>query len=98
MNGFILSVAVFLLLNVAAGLLRVWQGPTAPDRMMAAQLFGTTGTAILLLLAEGLSMPPLRDVAIVAALLASISTVVFVRRWAPTVAKEARQLRQAKET
>jgi multicomponent Na+:H+ antiporter subunit F len=82
MNGFVLGVAVFLLINIVAGLLRVWRGPTAPDRMLAAQLFGTTGAAILLLLAEGLSMPSLRDVAIVAALLASISTVVFVRRWA----------------
>jgi multicomponent Na+:H+ antiporter subunit F len=82
MNGFVLGVAVFLLINIVAGLLRVWWGPTAPDRMLAAQLFGTTGAAILLLLAEGLSMPSLRDVAIVAALLASISTVVFVRRWA----------------
>jgi len=82
MNGFVLVVALFLLLNIVAGLLRVWRGPTAPDRMLAAQLFTTTGAAILLLLAEGLSTPPLCDVAIVAALLASISTVVFVRRWA----------------
>ncbi len=82
MNGFVLAVALFLLLNVVAGLVRVWQGPTAADRMLAAQLFGTTGTAILLLLAEGLSRPAVRDVALVAALLASISTVVFVRRWA----------------
>lgn len=81
MNGFVLGVALFLLLNVLAGLVRVWQGPTAADRMLAAQLFGTTGTAILLLLAEGLSRPAVRDVALVAALLASISTVVFVRRW-----------------
>lgn len=81
MNGFVLGVTLLLLLNIAAGLLRVWWGPTAPDRMLAAQLFGTTGTAILLLLAEGLSLAALRDVAVVAALLASISTVVFVRRW-----------------
>lgn len=88
MNGFLVGVALFLLLNIAAGLLRVWRGPTAPDRMLAAQLFGTTGAAILLVLAEGLSMPSLRDVAIAAALLASISTVVFVRRWSPFAGKE----------
>jgi multicomponent Na+:H+ antiporter subunit F len=90
MNGFVLSVALFLLLNIVAGLVRVWRGPTSPDRMLSAQLFGTTGAAILLLLAEGLSMPPLRDVAIVAALLASISTVVFVRRWSAVHDKERR--------
>jgi multicomponent Na+:H+ antiporter subunit F len=81
MNGLVLGVALFLLLNVAAGMVRIWRGPTAPDRMLAAQLYGTTGTAILLLLAEGLSQPSLRDVALVLALLASMSTIVFVRRW-----------------
>lgn len=88
MNGLMVSVALFLLLNIVAGLLRVWRGPTAPDRMLAAQLFGTTGAAILLLLAEGLSMSSLRDVAIVAALLASIATVVFERRWASSSREE----------
>lgn len=87
MNGLVLGIALFLLLNVAAGMFRIWRGPTAPDRMLAAQLFGTTGTAILLLLAEGLSQPSLRDVALVLALLASMSTIVFVRRW-PLAASE----------
>lgn len=81
MNELVLGTGLFLLLNVVAGLFRVWRGPAAPDRMLAAQLFGTTGTAILLLLAEGLSQPSLRDVALVLALLASMSTIVFVRRW-----------------
>ena len=49
--------------------------------MLAAQLFGTTGTAIVLLLAEGAKMPAMREVAVVLAVLASISTIVFVRRW-----------------
>lgn len=88
MNGLMVGVALFLLLNIVAGLLRVWWGPTAPDRMLAAQLFGTTGAAILLLLAAGLSMPSLRDVAIVAAMLASISTIVFERRWASSSREE----------
>jgi hypothetical protein len=30
------------------------RGPTAADRMLAAQLFGTTAVAVLLLLAEGM--------------------------------------------
>ncbi len=89
MNAFASGVALFLVLTVLAGLARIGRGPTAPDRMLAAQLLSTTGTAILLLLAEGLSSPPLRDVAIVAALLASISTVVFVRRWAATAGEPA---------
>ncbi len=34
--------ALFLLLTLMAGLWRVLRGPTAADRMLAAQLFGTT--------------------------------------------------------
>jgi multicomponent Na+:H+ antiporter subunit F len=80
--GLINSVALLLILNFVAGLLRVWWGPSAADRMLAAQLFSTTGTAVLLLLSKGLSNPALQDVALVSALLAAVSTVVFVRRWA----------------
>lgn len=80
MNELYLAVAAFLLLNVLVGLARVLRGPTPADRMLAAQLFGTTGVAILLLLAQGLSAPALRDVALVLALLSALSMVAFVRR------------------
>lgn len=72
--------ALFLLLNLAAGLGRVWRGPTSADAMLAAQLVGTTGVAIVALLAEALAMPSLRDVALVLALLAAVAAVVFVQR------------------
>jgi multicomponent Na+:H+ antiporter subunit F len=74
-----LSLAAFLLLTLAAGLVRVVRGPTPADSMLAAQLFGTTGVAILLLLAEALASPALRDAALVLALLAVLATVAFVR-------------------
>ena len=45
------GIAVFLVLNVLAGLVRVARGPTVADRILVAQLFGTTGVAVLLLLA-----------------------------------------------
>jgi multicomponent Na+:H+ antiporter subunit F len=84
MNTLITLVALFLLANIAAGLLRVALGPTPADRMLVAQLLGTTGVAILLLLAEGLEVGALRDVALVLALLAATATVVFVRLvWVP---------------
>jgi multicomponent Na+:H+ antiporter subunit F len=73
------AVAIFLLLNVLGGLIRILIGPGRGDRMLAAQLFGTTGVAIILLLAEALDQPALRDVALVVVLLAVINTVVFVR-------------------
>lgn len=73
------AAAIFLLLNVLGGLIRILIGPSRGDRMLAAQLFGTTGVAIILLLAEGLDRPALRDVALLVVLLAVINTVVFVR-------------------
>lgn len=83
MTAFYLAVSVFLLLNIFAGLVRVLRGPTPADRMLSAQLFGTTGVAILLLLAEALSAPALRDVALVLALLSAVAVAAFVRRaWA----------------
>jgi hypothetical protein len=55
------ALALFLLLNVVAGLVRIARGPTPADRIVAAQLFGTTGVAILLLLAQALE--PRRPIA-----------------------------------
>jgi multicomponent Na+:H+ antiporter subunit F len=75
-----LGIASFLLLNLAAGLWRVMRGPTAADRMLAAQLFGTTAVAVLLLLAEGMGEAALRDIALVFALLAAVAAVAFVQR------------------
>jgi multicomponent Na+:H+ antiporter subunit F len=77
---FLLALVVFLLLNLVGGLVRILRGPTRGDRMLAAQLFGTTGVAVLVVLAEAVQQPALRDVALVFALLAVVNTVVFVRR------------------
>lgn len=72
--------AVFLLANIVVGLVRVVRGPTPPDRMAATQLFGTFGVGILLILAEVMQRPGLRDVALVFALLGGVSLVAFVAR------------------
>lgn len=80
MSTLFLGIAAFLLLNLAAGLWRVMRGPTAADRMLAAQLFGTTAVAVLLLLAEGMGDPSLRDIALVFAPLAAVAAVAFVQR------------------
>jgi multicomponent Na+:H+ antiporter subunit F len=74
------ALALILLLSVVVGLLRIMLGPTAADRMMAAQLFGTCGVAILLLLARGFGQLIAEDVALVFALLSALSTVAFVGR------------------
>lgn len=75
-----LTLAVFLLLNLSAGMWRVLRGPTAADRMLAAQLFGTTAVAVLLLLAQASGHSSVRDVALVFALLAAVTAVAFARR------------------
>ncbi len=86
-----LALALFLLLTLAAGLWRVRRGPTAADRMLAAQLFGTTSAAILLLLAEALGLHALRDVALVLALLAIVAVIAFtVSVKTPTPDREGR--------
>lgn len=72
------AVMVFLLLNLGAGLLRVWRGPTASDRMLVSLLFGSTTVAVLLLLAQWQGQPALRDVALLFVLLATILSVAFV--------------------
>jgi multicomponent Na+:H+ antiporter subunit F len=59
---------------------RVLRGPTLADSMLAAQLFGTTAVALLLLLAQAYDSEALRDVALVFALLAAVTAVAFVRR------------------
>ncbi len=75
-----LALALFLLLNLAAGMWRVVRGPGPADRMLAGQLFGTVAVAVLLLLGQASGSGALRDVALVFALLAAVSAVAFVRR------------------
>ena len=77
---FYLLMALFLFLNILVGLFRVFIGPTRADRMLAAQLFGTAGTAICLLLAEALHMDGVRDTALVFVILSVMAVIAFVRR------------------
>jgi multicomponent Na+:H+ antiporter subunit F len=77
-TSFYLGIAVFLLLNLGGGLVRILRGPAPADRMLAAQLFGSTGVAILLMLAAATETRALRDVALAFALLGPANAVVFV--------------------
>lgn len=71
--------AVLLLMSISAGLWRIVHGPTRSDRLLAVQLFGTAGTAILLLLAEHQAQPALRDTALILALLAAVLSAGLVQ-------------------
>lgn len=74
------TVATFLLLTLLVALIRIWWGPDPADRMLASQLFGTTGVALMLVLAEAQSTPALRDVALVLAMLSVLAIAGFVTR------------------
>ena len=77
---FALAIALFLLVNLVVALLAAARGPTPADRMLMALLFGTTGTAVLVLLAAAGGGTPLVDVALVLALLAAIGGIAFAKR------------------
>ena len=80
MNEFNLAMAVVLLFTIVAGLTRIVRGPTPGDRMLAAQLFGTTGVAVVILLAFALDTPRLLDLALVFAVLAAVVGIAFALR------------------
>jgi len=61
------AIAVVVLAVVA--LYRLFRGPTLPDRVVAANGFGTSTLIVLALLSVGLDEPGLLDVALVYALL-----------------------------
>lgn len=74
-----MAAAVVLLITLLGGLGRILRGPGRGDRMLAAQLFGTTGVAILLLLGQAVGSAALRDVALAFVLLALVNAAVFVQ-------------------
>ena len=77
MVEFLLLAACFILLIVGLGLARVLIGPADADRMMAAQLLGTGGIAVLLLIAVAIEARGAVDVALILALLAAFAAVAF---------------------
>ena len=77
MTAFLVWAALALMLSLLLGLIRVLRGPSTADRLMAAQLIGTTGVGLLLLLAPVLGLPALVDVALVLALLAVVSVAAL---------------------
>lgn len=71
--------AAVILLTIITGLWRVFRGPTKADRMLLAQLCGTTIVAVILLFAQTQKEFHLLDIALVFALLTAVATVAFVK-------------------
>jgi multicomponent Na+:H+ antiporter subunit F len=83
MTEFFYASALFVLANVALSLVRILRGPTRADRMMGAQLIGTGGVGILVLLSIVHGQPGVLDVALLLALLAAFAAVGFVKSVSP---------------
>ena len=79
MTSFLFGAAGFVLTMLALGLVIILRRPAEVDHMMAAQLLGTGGVAILLLLAVATETSPMVDVALLLALFAAFAAVAFVR-------------------
>jgi multicomponent Na+:H+ antiporter subunit F len=82
MNTVLVLVAIALAILLLLSLLHVLCAPSYADCLLATQLVGTLGVAILALLSVFQSQPYLLDVALVLALLTSITIVTFTQlRW-----------------
>jgi multicomponent Na+:H+ antiporter subunit F len=79
MASFLFAAAGFVMVTVALGLFVILRRWAEVDHVMAAQLLGTGGVAILLLLAAATEAPPIVDVALLLALFAAFAAVAFVR-------------------
>jgi multicomponent Na+:H+ antiporter subunit F len=75
--------ALILLLALIGALFWIMIAPTAVDRLMAIQLTGTTGVAVILILSRIMIVAGLLDVAMVFAILAAVTTFAFVSQTSP---------------
>ncbi len=88
MPDFFLYAAGVVLASVAMGLVRVLRGPADVDRMMAAQLLGTGGIAVLLLVGAAVEMPAAIDLASIMALLAAFASIALVKKGSADTASD----------
>ena len=80
MTEFLTAAVGLILALLALGLVSILRGPGDADRMMAAQLIGTAGIAVLLLLGTVTGVPAAVDVALILALLATFASIAFVKK------------------
>jgi multicomponent Na+:H+ antiporter subunit F len=75
------ALLVFLVANMLAGIVLVFRSRIGTP-LLAAQLFGSLGVGVLLVLAQLMGEPALRDVALLFALLGGMAAMAFsTRRW-----------------
>ncbi len=79
MMVFFMLIALVLAMLLFVSLLHVLRAPSYADCLLSTQLVGTIGVAVLALLSVIKNQPYLLDVALVLALLTSITIVTFTR-------------------
>ena len=79
MSAVLTVVALILVANVVACLVRVAAGPTGRDRVLGVVLSGTTGAALLAVVSVLTDTPALRAVALAVVALATVIAVARVR-------------------
>ena len=89
MAEFLMVAACLILVLVALALFLMLRRPDDTDRMMAAQLLGTGGIAVVLLAGAAEGQTLMIDVALVLALLAAFAGLAFVKAKSPDDAREA---------
>ncbi|MCS6926832.1 MAG: cation:proton antiporter [Candidatus Binatia bacterium] len=67
----LLSVAIVL------AFVRLWRGPSLPDRVVALDLLATLGMGVIAVYAIATDQPVFLDVAIILALISFLGTVAF---------------------
>ncbi len=77
MAEFLFAAAAIVLVLTGLALVRMLWGPSPADRMMAAQLLGTGGGAIAILVAIASGMTAVLDIALTLALLAAFAAVAL---------------------
>ena len=77
MAGALVGIGVFILIVTALGLFQVLRADLAIERMMAVQLLGTGGAAVLLLVGAASGTEATSDVALLIMLFAAFSCTAF---------------------
>ncbi|MCK0195762.1 monovalent cation/H+ antiporter complex subunit F [Ancylobacter sp. 6x-1] len=77
MDEFLLGAGLVIAALLALSMLALLRAPTPVDRMMAAQLVGSSGAAICLLVAIAADLPAIIDVALVLTLLAAFAAATM---------------------
>ncbi len=75
-----LYMAIFLMINMAFGLVRVIKGPSMSDRIIATYLSGTIGCGVVICLSFYFKNVAYLDVALILVLLGAMTLIAFVNR------------------